>query len=75
MSHKLKRRYKQPNKLWHNEDPKPSTPAPQTPVQGASVATRPETGEATSSSLLASALGVMTLVLAGLGLRKKKEEN
>ncbi|WP_258524864.1 LPXTG cell wall anchor domain-containing protein [Streptococcus agalactiae] len=44
-------------------------------MQGASVATRPETGEATSSSLLASALGVMTLVLAGLGLRKKKEEN
>ncbi|WP_422937116.1 LPXTG cell wall anchor domain-containing protein [Streptococcus agalactiae] len=27
------------------------------------------------SSLLASALGVMTLGLAGLGLRKKKEEN
>ncbi|GAB6716137.1 hypothetical protein BOVMAS07_03010 [Streptococcus uberis] len=44
-------------------------------MQGASVATLPETGEATSSSLLASALGVMTLGLAGLGLRKKKEEN
>lgn len=60
------------------EDPKPSkpnTPTPQTPVQGASVATLPQTGEATSSSLLATALGVMTLGLAGLGLRKKKEEN
>lgn len=60
------------------EDPKPSkpnTPAPQTPVQGASIATLPQTGEATSSSLLASALGVMTLGLVGFGLRKKKEEN
>ncbi|EPT35475.1 SspB-related isopeptide-forming adhesin [Streptococcus agalactiae] len=55
------------------EDPKPSKPS--TPVQGASVATLPQTGEVTSSSLLASALGVMTLGLAGLGLRKKKEAN
>lgn len=55
------------------EDPKPSKPS--TPVQGASVATLPQTGEVTSSSLLATALGVMTLGLAGLGLRKKKEAN
>lgn len=60
------------------EDPKPSkpnTPTSQTPVQGASVGTLPQTGEATSSSLLATALGVMTLGLVGFGLRKKKEEN
>lgn len=58
------------------EDPKPqpSTPTPQTPVQGASIASLPQTGEATSSSLLASVLGVMTLGLVGFGL-KKKEEN
>uniref|UniRef100_UPI003F68EE03 SspB-related isopeptide-forming adhesin n=1 Tax=Streptococcus pluranimalium TaxID=82348 RepID=UPI003F68EE03 len=54
------------------EDPKPNTP---TPVQGASVATLPQTGEATSSSLLATALGVMTLGLVGFGLKKKKEAN
>lgn len=55
------------------EDPKPSKPS--TPVQGASVGTLPQTGEATNSSLLATALGVMTLGLVGFGLKKKKEEN
>lgn len=57
------------------EDPKPQPSKPSTPVQGASVGTLPQTGEATSSSLLATALGVMTLGLAGFGLKKKKEEN
>ncbi|HEL1012370.1 TPA: LPXTG cell wall anchor domain-containing protein [Streptococcus equi subsp. ruminatorum] len=53
----------------------PEDPKPNTPVQGASVATLPQTGEATSSALLATALGVMTLGLVGFGLKKKKEAN
>ncbi|HEO6739413.1 TPA: YSIRK-type signal peptide-containing protein [Streptococcus agalactiae] len=57
------------------EQPKPQTPMPSAPVQGASVATLPETGEADHVSSLATALGLMTIGFVGFGLRKKKEEN
>ncbi|HGD0525593.1 TPA: YSIRK-type signal peptide-containing protein [Streptococcus agalactiae] len=53
----------------------PQTPTPSTPVQGASVATLPETGEADHVSSLATALGLMTIGFVGFGLKKKKEEN
>lgn len=55
------------------EDPKPTPPAPNTPKGPANVL--PETGEASGTSFLVSTLGVMTLGLAGFGLKKKKEEN
>ncbi|MDG3142873.1 LPXTG cell wall anchor domain-containing protein, partial [Streptococcus suis] len=54
-----------------NPKPQPQTPASQTPVKGASVATLPHTGEESQASLLATMLGVMTLGLAALGLKKK----
>ncbi|MFU2195054.1 putative cross-wall-targeting lipoprotein signal domain-containing proteiin [Streptococcus pluranimalium] len=53
----------------------PTSPTPSTPVQGASVATLPETGEADHVSSLATALGLMTIGFVGFGLKKKKEEN
>lgn len=55
--------------------PAPEKPQPQTPVQGASVATLPETGEADNVSTIATALGLMTIGFVGFGLKKKKEEN
>lgn len=53
----------------------PQTPTQSTPVQGASVATLPETGESDHVSSLATALGLMTIGFVGFGLKKKKEEN
>lgn len=54
--------------------PAPVKPQPQTPAQGASVASLPVTGEAEHVSTLATALGLMTIGFVGFGLRKKKEE-
>ncbi|MGV3294215.1 putative cross-wall-targeting lipoprotein signal domain-containing proteiin [Streptococcus pluranimalium] len=53
----------------------PQTPTPSTPVQGASVASLPETGEADHVSSLATALGLMTIGFVGFDIKKKKEEN
>ncbi|MHA2719567.1 YSIRK-type signal peptide-containing protein [Streptococcus agalactiae] len=53
----------------------PQTPTPNAPVQGASVVTLPQTGEADHVSSLATALGLMTIGFVGFGLKKKKEEN
>lgn len=57
------------------EQPKPQTPMPSTSVQGAGVATLPQTGESDHVSTLATALGLMTIGFVGFGLKKKKEEN
>lgn len=52
------------------ETPKPQAPKPSTPV----TSTLPHTGDGSQSSLLASLFGLMTLSLAGLGLKKKKDK-
>lgn len=68
-------KHPQPEPPTPTPTPKPQTSVQSTPLQGASVATLPETGESDHVSSLATALGLMTIGFVGFGLKKKKEEN